>query len=308
MSTPRFSVIIPTFNRSDFLREALESVVRQSFRSFEVIVVDDGSTDDTREVLDRFKGDALVLRQSNQGGGVARNLGASAASGEYFAFLDDDDLLFPWALGTYDKVIRSCGEPALVVSHLKEFSGASPLCEISEIPSEAEYVLYPTYLVKDRTVRTSASMMVVHRSAFEQAGGFQNGGFDDVDFLLKVSGAGPAVLILSPRTVVYRWHGANAVRDMERAFRGIRSLIRTERAGGYQGACPRRFDRYAFIGGPVFFWSKKAFRLGFPLMALRVLIPGMPMILAGGLRRGMRWITGFRQPNRVKLGRDAPSE
>jgi GT2 family glycosyltransferase len=239
---------------------------------------------------------------------VARNLGASAASGEYFAFLDDDDLLFPWALGTYDKVIRSCGEPALVVSHLREFSGASPLCEISETPSEAEYVVYPTYLVKDRTVRASASMMVVHRSAFEQAGGFQNGGFDDVDFLLKVSGAGPAVLILSPRTVAYRWHGANAVRDMERAFRGVRYLIRTERAGGYQGVCPRRFDRYAFLGGPVFFWSKKALRLGFPLMALRVLIPGMPMVLAGGLRRGMRRITGCRQPDRVKLGRDAPSE
>lgn len=90
------SVIIPTFNRHAYLREAVDSVLAQTFTDYEVIVVDDGSTDGTGDVIRARYGDRVrYIRQENQGRSAARNNGAAAARGEYAAFLDDDDLWLP---------------------------------------------------------------------------------------------------------------------------------------------------------------------------------------------------------------------
>jgi glycosyltransferase involved in cell wall biosynthesis len=93
----RISVIIPAYNAVSTLRECLESVVRQSVRPFEVILVDDGSTDHTRRVAAKFEAN-LVLRivsQANSGLGKARNAGMDAATGDAYAFLDADDVWLP---------------------------------------------------------------------------------------------------------------------------------------------------------------------------------------------------------------------
>ncbi len=87
----KVSVIIPTFNRAAFLKEAIDSVLSQSYRDFELIVVDDGSTDSTREILQDYQG-LTYLYQENRGVSAARNKGIQAAQGEYIAFLDSDDL------------------------------------------------------------------------------------------------------------------------------------------------------------------------------------------------------------------------
>jgi glycosyltransferase involved in cell wall biosynthesis len=89
---PHITVIIPTYNRSQFVVEAVESVLSQTYPDFEVIVVDDGSTDDTVAVLRRFEGRIRLVRQENRGPAAARNRGLSEASGEFIAFLDSDDL------------------------------------------------------------------------------------------------------------------------------------------------------------------------------------------------------------------------
>jgi len=96
---PLVSVVIPTHNRCDYLRQALRSVLAQSYSNFEVIVVDDGSTDGTAQVVGDF-GDARVryLYQANAGRSTARNRGMAAAKGIYLAFLDDDDLYLPHKL------------------------------------------------------------------------------------------------------------------------------------------------------------------------------------------------------------------
>jgi glycosyltransferase involved in cell wall biosynthesis len=95
---PWVSVIIPTYNRAWCLREAVESVRGQEFRGFELIVVDDGSTDETPRLLREF-GDALrVLRQANRGVSAARNAGIAAARAELIAFLDSDDIWLPGKL------------------------------------------------------------------------------------------------------------------------------------------------------------------------------------------------------------------
>ena len=97
-TSPLVSVIIPTFNRGWIIKEAIESVLAQDFTDFELIVVDDGSSDDTAEILDAFGGDIKIIRQSNRGVSAARNRGIEASAGRWIAFLDSDDLWLPQKL------------------------------------------------------------------------------------------------------------------------------------------------------------------------------------------------------------------
>jgi len=94
----QISVIIPTYNRGWTIGEAVDSVLAQDYRDFELIVVDDGSTDNTPEILDAYRGTIKVFRQENQGVSAARNRGIDEASGGFIAFLDSDDLWLPQKL------------------------------------------------------------------------------------------------------------------------------------------------------------------------------------------------------------------
>ena len=102
---PRFSVVIPTHNRLDFLKQALSSVWTQTFTDYEVVVVDDGSTDGTRDWLAAQGKRIRAIRQPNRGPGAARNFGAREAQGNYVALLDSDDLWFPWTLDVFSWAI-----------------------------------------------------------------------------------------------------------------------------------------------------------------------------------------------------------
>src|SRR5438874_12024057 len=96
MTSPRVSVIIPTFNGSALLGESIASVLAQTYQDFELIVVDDGSTDNTSGVVASFATKQIrYIHQVNRGVGAARNTGAKAANGELLVFLDHDDLLLP---------------------------------------------------------------------------------------------------------------------------------------------------------------------------------------------------------------------
>jgi glycosyltransferase involved in cell wall biosynthesis len=89
---PQVSVIIPTYNRGWIIKEAIDSVLAQDYAEFELIVVDDGSTDHTADVLDSYRNVIKVLSQKNKGVSAARNRGIAEASGKFIAFLDSDDL------------------------------------------------------------------------------------------------------------------------------------------------------------------------------------------------------------------------
>ena len=107
-SNPAVSVIIPTYNRGHLVGEAIQSVLNQDIRdcSLEIIVVDDGSVDNTREVVAQFGKDVRYIYQDNQGAGAARNRGLEVASGEWLAFLDSDDLWLPDKLSLQFKVLQ----------------------------------------------------------------------------------------------------------------------------------------------------------------------------------------------------------
>ncbi len=92
---PLVSVIIPTFNRGWSLQKAIDSVLEQSFSDFELIVVDDGSTDNSKDILDAYRDKISIITQPNKGVSAARNRGIGAARGEHIAFLDSDDAWLP---------------------------------------------------------------------------------------------------------------------------------------------------------------------------------------------------------------------
>ena len=89
---PEISVILPVFNSEEFVRKAIESVLAQTFEDFELIIVNDGSTDSSKDIIDSFKDDRIrLINQSNQGPGAARNNALKMAQGRYVMYLDSDD-------------------------------------------------------------------------------------------------------------------------------------------------------------------------------------------------------------------------
>lgn len=112
-----FSVIIPTFNRANFIAHAINSVINQSYSQFELLIIDDGSTDNTREVINQFKDDRIkYIYQENAERSAARNKGISLASFEWICFLDSDDIFLPNHLETFFQAINTNNTPRLILS------------------------------------------------------------------------------------------------------------------------------------------------------------------------------------------------
>ena len=111
---PTVSVVIPTYNHGRYIAEALDSVLAQTYKDYEVIVVDDGSTDNTREVVEAYGASIRYIYQQNQRMSAARNAGIRSANGEYIAFLDSDDIWLPEKLEKQMEVFSTYPNLALV--------------------------------------------------------------------------------------------------------------------------------------------------------------------------------------------------
>lgn len=130
-SRPRSSVVMPTHDRQDLLHRSIGSVRSQTFGNWELIVVDDGSRDDTRRIVSKM-GDPRIayVWQENSGVSAARNHGISLARGEYIAFLDDDDEYLPEHLAVLDRELSALGDPvclAYTLAYQSEGGERSPI-------------------------------------------------------------------------------------------------------------------------------------------------------------------------------------
>src|SRR5262245_29856591 len=138
---PLFSVVIPSFNRVALLATTLKSVFAQRFTDFEIIVVDDGSTDATMDYLQSLEHRVKVFGQQNKGPGGARNRGARYSDGAYLAFLDSDDLWFPWTLEVYRDIIQEHNGPSFMTGRPYVFSDDDELENAkSDAPQSEEFV------------------------------------------------------------------------------------------------------------------------------------------------------------------------
>ncbi len=300
----KFSVIIPVYNRSELVRHAVESALNQDGADHEVIVVDDGSTDGTAEVLAHYGNEINVISQEQAGAEVARNRGAAAATGEYLVFLDSDDLLLPWALRAYDLIVDAETKPPLVVGWATQFRSNEGAFESDGKWSEAiEFTVLHDYLSKSRSRFTTASLIVIRKDVFDEIGGFRNTtpltfNGDDFDILLRAGCQSPAVLVNRPATVAYRHHSGNIVHRIPLQLQGLASLVEAERKGLYPGGAQRRFHRYAIIGGPVFFWIRRALRHRYLASPLSLALSAAPMICASIAKKAFLFP---RQKERSKI-------
>jgi glycosyltransferase involved in cell wall biosynthesis len=290
--TPRFSVLIPTYNREKHVRQTIDSVLAQTFRNFELIVVDDGSTDQTPALLQSYGARVRTLQQANQGPEVARNRAASLAQGEYLVMLDSDDLLMPCALETYDRVIQALDSPPVVIGSMKYFQEGNPL-PARDDDGRVEVWKCLDFLAKDVSVGLSNSRIIVRKSVLDEVGGLRQTTpktfhLDDFNLILKTGTHSPCAIVKHPTTVAYRTHDSNSIRSLEPMVNGIFVLIADEYAGHFPGGAKRRFGRYTIIGGIAQRWVEKALRFHRPWQAVRLALRSAPMLATAVYNRFTR--------------------
>jgi len=202
---PKVSVIIPTYNRGWILREAIDSVLDQEFKDFELIVVDDGSTDDTHDILDTYGQEITVLRQRNKGVSAARNRGVSVAAGQLIAFLDSDDLWLPPKLTRQVDFFSS--NPAAVINQSEEIwirNGA----RVNPGKRHRKF----SGMIFERSLDlclVSPSAVMIRKQLFDIVGLFDESlpACEDYDLWLRISCRYPVHLIDTPLIVKRGGHG-----------------------------------------------------------------------------------------------------
>lgn len=300
---PQFSIIITCHNQIQFIDDAVLSALCQPPGYREVIVVDDASSDGSPRILRKY-GDAIQLIElkSNVGANCARNFGAALAKGDYFVFLDGDDLLLPWALDMYRHIL-SRKPVAALMSTLRWFDGAPPKPKPEDFPKEIRFVSYDSLVKKDRSNRPSASAIVIHRESFHQIRGWTEDLFpmDDFDMLIKLGACGTAIQILSPPATAYRVHASNSIHSVTPFIRELQRVIQKIKAGEYACSKSHWLASYAFMGGPVLFWTKKAYRNGLYIDGLRLLASGWTLSVAAAFCRLARLLIGRRPVETIAL-------
>lgn len=181
------SVVIPTYNRDKFIQRALLSVLSQSYKHYEIIIVDDGSTDNTREVLSKYSDSINYIYQDNMGVSSARNTAVKHANGKYIAFIDSDDEWLPNKLENQLKEFSFADNIAVVACNATviELNGKktplNPKSKYKENISDFYNIFSYPYL--------GIPNVIVLKSVFEEAGGFNENlkTAEDIDLFIRIS-------------------------------------------------------------------------------------------------------------------------
>lgn len=210
---PDISVVIPTYNRAHTIKRCLDSVLNQSIPPKEVVVVDDGSSDDTRAAVDAFNDDRIkYIHQDNAGANRARNRGVEEAACSWIAFQDADDIWLPHKLETLIKAHGAAQEEgcdsSVVFSSFLTYDGASG--SVSLKPSHAVSAPQMTIL-KDPIGESkllvenmiSTQTLLVKRDVLMAAGKFDESlkRFQDWDLAIRLAGKSPFVFVSEPLVV-----------------------------------------------------------------------------------------------------------
>ncbi len=179
------SIIIPTYNRKQSLQKALDSVLAQTSPYFELIVVDDGSEDNTAELADQYRADIVWIRQENKGPAAARNRGIQAAGHPLLAFLDSDDWFAPTKLEEQIKAMQE--KPAYLISHTEEiwYRNGRVLHQKARHKKNSGDIFNQSL----ELCAVSMSTVLMHREIFERYGLFDEEYpcCEDYEFWLRVS-------------------------------------------------------------------------------------------------------------------------
>jgi glycosyltransferase involved in cell wall biosynthesis len=222
---PIVTVVIPVFNGQRFIGEAIRSVLAQTFRDLEIIVVDDGSTDRTASVVRQFTAPVSYYRQENSGAGVARNFGVSVAQGEWIAFLDADDLWYPPKLTVQMDHVHKYPEAEFFYSDLDAVDEHGNLVAEGLLRTELErrkkHVRSNLIgLVFGRRPFPRPSTVLLRREVFLSAGrfnpNFRRSNHEDFDLFARVARI-CAVHFIPESLAKYRVHAMQGSQDTARS-------------------------------------------------------------------------------------------
>jgi glycosyltransferase involved in cell wall biosynthesis len=236
------SVIIPCYNRAHIVRETIDSVLAQTYRNLEALVIDDGSTDDTREVVSSYPDPRIrYFHRENGGLSAARNSGLNNARGEFVAFLDSDDTWHPWKLAAQIEIFRRHPEAGLIWSDMSTFTSIGEILSLRHLrtyyavyesvnferthrragtltelvsdapPDLAECPYYVADVFKEmfggNLVHPSTA--IVRRERLQKSGPFEpevtGPGAEDYHFYFRVTAHGPVAFLDAP-TTLFRLH------------------------------------------------------------------------------------------------------
>lgn len=209
------SVVIPTYNRADMIGETLTALRRQTLPPDEIIVVDDGSTDGTAEIIRSLDSEIIVIRQDNAGPAVARNRGLQKAKGELIQFFDSDDLPALNKLEVQNRALEASGGDIAYCPWVKaRLGGGVAKCEPCVLQQRPLPAGLPPLRIFVRGWVTVLQTCLVRRSLLERAGCYYDTRLmptEDSEFLFRMLMAG-AKLVHTPDTlVVYRLHESNQI-------------------------------------------------------------------------------------------------
>lgn len=255
--SPFFSVVIPVYNRAAALGEALRSVLAQGERDFEIIVVDDGSADDPKSVVDALADPRIrFIRQDNRGGGAARNTGIREAKGRFIAFLDSDDVFLADHLATMRRLLegttRTAGYARMLVDRGDGRTILKPPRALRAGEDMATYLLCDRGFVPTITTVVPADLAkaTLYHENLREA--------EDTDFAIRLALAGCAFVMAEAPGAVWRDHYDPNRQSAARS---------SARLAAWLDAMKPRIPRKAWLGGRG--WAvAKGVALRHPLRAL----------------------------------------
>lgn len=282
-ASPLVSVVIPAYNSAEFIGEAIESVLKQTYKNVEIIVVDDGSTDATVDIVKQYRG-VNLLQQKNQGSAVARNLAIENAKGSYIAFLDSDDV---WWTGKLELQLEAMSKSGYGMSY-SGFIWWKPTLDGSYSPPENEFALEAnpnlstallhtgwTYadLLLDCIVWTST--VVIEKTLLFESGlfnpDFRKG--QDYELWLRLSRISPMIAVEQP-TALYRIHGqsiTNRISDRCYEYEILSGAIKRWGVSGPDDRAPNNNLLNARLGRILLNHGSAHLKRGSPVIAMEFL-------------------------------------
>ena len=222
ISKMRFSIIIPLYNKAPYIQKALDSVRRQTFRDFELIVVDDGSSDNSLRVaedtLEKSGIDYQLICQNNAGVSTARNNGVALSKGEYLCFLDADDWWSPLFLGKVDAFIRSYPDAGIFGTNYFYVKNGRERISVEEL--ETGYIDYCSAYARKLQMPLWTGAVCLSRCVFDEMGGFRPhlklG--EDFDLWIKIALKYKVAFLNEPLAFYYQdsaaqWRGVGHLTD-----------------------------------------------------------------------------------------------
>ncbi len=204
-SLPMYSVVIPLFNRADVITETVKSVLSQSVKDFEIVIVDDGSKDNPKHIIDRIEDSRIrYILQENKGGSAARNTGIDHATGKYIAFLDSDDLWLPFhleqALPILETMENTCAYSQVIVERGGGVSFIKPPRTLRENEPVSEYLLC------DRGFFQTSSLIIpaelARKVRFDETINYGQ----DTDFSIRIAFTGGKFCQMPHPSVIWKDH------------------------------------------------------------------------------------------------------